>query len=222
MRVGLAVIGGALVVRGLRKRSFGGLVSALVGGFLLMRALRGRGRASESRGRFAPSDETPDAVEVSRSIIVGKPADELYEMWRDPGEFSAVMGHFADVTTAGEDRLEWTVSGPGGRDFTWESRVVADEPGERLTWKTAPDATVPNEGTVRFRELDDDRGTEVTLSVTFDPPGGALGSAVLQRLSIAPEALAGEALSRFKSLAESGEIPTLDGNPSARGRGDVV
>jgi uncharacterized membrane protein len=132
------------------------------------------------------------------------------------------MGHFAEVTQSGDDRFRWTVRGPLDRDVSWETRVVEVEPGEIVRWETPQDAMLPNSGTVRFRPAPGDRGTVVTLSIRFDPPGGAFGSAALDRLDVVPKALAGTALGRFKSLVESGEIPTIAGNPSARGRGDLL
>lgn len=198
---------------------------ALAGGWLLARALRDDGRierALRPRARTVGGRTDRPGPSVSRSITVGRPADELYEVWRDPDQFSEVVGRFAEVTALDEDRLHWTVRGPRGRDVSWETRVVDEEPGEYLRWEASEDATLPNEGTVRFRPAPGDRGTEVTLSVDFDPPGGALGDAALQRLDVVPEALAGTALRRFKALVESGEIPTLEGNPSARGSGDLL
>lgn len=201
----------------------------LAGGWLVLRALGADSRierALRSRTPFgggqAGRRRTDDTPAVSRSITIGKPADELYEAWRDPDQFSAVMGHFAEVTTRDEDRLHWTVHGPFGRDISWETRIVEADPGEHLRWETPADATVPNEGSVRFRPAPGDRGTEVTLTIDFDPPGGALGNAALQRLDIVPAALAGTALHRFKALVESGEIPNLESNPSARGKGDLL
>jgi uncharacterized membrane protein len=61
-----------------------------------------------------------------------------------------------------------------------------------------------------------DWGTQVTLHFTFDPPGGTLGNKMAKRLNIVPSMLAEKALRRFKSLAETGEIPTLKHNPAAR------
>jgi uncharacterized membrane protein len=159
---------------------------------------------------------------VSRSATIGKPADEHYETWRDPDVFTQILGHFAEITAIGEDRYHWTVHGPAGTDFSWETRLVEAEPGEVIRWETPDDVSVPNSGSVRFRPAPDDRGTLVTLSLDFDPPGGTLGDAVLKRLDIVPETLAGHALGRFKSLVESGEIPTLGTNPSARGSGDLL
>ena len=163
-----------------------------------------------------------DATTVIRSIIVGKSADELYEAWRDPEQFSQVMGHFAEVTSLDEDRYHWTVFGPRDQAISWETRIVDAEPGERLRWKTPADATVLNEGSVHFHPASGDRGSVVTLSLDFDPPGGTFGNAALEQLDIVPETLVGTALGRFKSLVETGEIPTLEGNPSARGTGDLL
>lgn len=224
-----AVLGGVILYRGLRRRSLRGIAMAVVGGWLLYRTFGG---STGTDGRSAPrtADESEEdrrleasnAMEVSRSITVGKPADELYETWRDPETFSRVMGHFAEVTSADGDRFHWTVHGPRGREISWESRTVAEVPGEFVQWETTGDAMVPNQGSVRFRPAPGDRGTEVTLSVRFDPPGGTLGRAALERLEIAPKTLAATALRRFKSLVESGEIQTLKENPSARGTGDLV
>ena len=228
-RAASAVIGGALLVRGLGRRSLRGTAAALVGGWLVVRALRGDTRIGRVlRSRFASRGGEDDRAEpagpteVSRSVIVGKPADELYEAWRDPETFSRIMGHFAEVTSSDEDRFRWTVEGPRGQDVSWETRIVEEEPGESLRWETPEDAMLPNRGSIRFGPAPGDRGTQVTLSVTFDPPGGAFGTAALKRLDIVPETVAGEALRRFKSLAETGEIQTLEKNPSARGKGDLL
>jgi len=211
------VIGLALVVRGLRRRSARGIAMALAGGWLLSRTLPKRYRSrgdGESIGDDSPA--------VSRSITIGKSADDLYEAWRDPTVFSEVMGHFAEVSPSTEDRFHWTIHGPFGRVAAWDTRVVEADPGEIVRWETPADAMLSNAGEVRFSEATGDRGTEVTLTLRFDPPGGALGDAALRRLDLVPRELAGVALSRFKSLVESGSIPTLQGNPSGRGRGDQV
>jgi len=170
----------------------------------------------------SPRADQTAATTVSRSVTIGRSEDELYEAWRDPHVFSQIMGHFAEITATGEDHYRWTVHGPAGAALSWETRLVESEPGEVIRWQTVGDAPVPNSGSVRFRPAPGDRGTLVTLSLDFDPPGGTPGEAALKRLDVVPETLAGEALGRFKSLTESGEIPTLAGNPSGRGTGDLL
>lgn len=166
--------------------------------------------------------ETPSTTEITRSVTVGRSSEELYDAWRDPETFSRVVGHFADVTSTDGDNFRWSVRGPYDRSLAWETRIVAAEPGEFVRWETPEDAMLSNEGTVRFREAPGDRGTVVTLSIRLDPPGGSYGNAALRRLDVVPKALAGRTLGRFKSLVETGEIPTISRNPSGRGSGDLV
>lgn len=198
---------------------------AVAGGWLVADALRGSDRPSEglrSRAGAGGRDEPARDTEASRSITVARPADELHDLWRDPERLSLVMGGFAEIDSSDGDRLRWSVDGPLDREIAWETDVVEEERGELIRWRTPEDAMLPNEGSVRFREARGDRGTVVTLSISFDPPGGTLGEAALKRLEIVPESLVATALDRFKSLAETGEIPTLRGNPSGRGKGDLL
>lgn len=218
-------LGGLLLVRGLKRRSLRGVVTALVGGWLLSNGLGGTTKLKQAL-RTGPASGrrtgAADATTVTQSIIVGKPADECYEAWRDPDQFSQIMGRFAEVTSPTDDRFHWTVHGPRGQERSWETRIVEDEPGGILRWETPEDATIPNEGTLRFRQAPGDRGTEVTLSLTFEPPGGTVGTMALKRFDIVPKTVASIALDRFKSLVETGEIPTLEANPSGRGKGELL
>jgi len=228
-RAAEAAVGGTLLVAGLRRRSVEGVAAAAAGGWLLAGAVDGPDRvrrAIRERTSIDREGVTRDgevgATEARRSVTVGKPPEELYEIWRDPDRLTRIVGSFAEISSAHGDRIRWTVDGPRGREIAWETSYVEAEPGETLRWETPPDAMVPNEGTLSFRPAPGDRGTVVTLSVGFDPPGGTLGNAAFKRLDVVPEALVGRALTRFKSLAETGEIPTLEGNPSGRGEGDLL
>jgi uncharacterized membrane protein len=217
-RIGSGALGGVLLSAGLRRRSRIGAAAALVGGWLAYRAVGGRRRLGRAVGRGAGNDR----VTVERTVTVGEPAEELSERLRDPAALGAVVGHFAGVTAAGEDRQRWTVAGPADRDLSWETRLVEDDPGERLRWETVEGRGLFEEWASEFRPSPGGRGTQVTFRVSFAPPGGSLGRAAVERLETAPETLVGDALGRFKSLAETGEVPSLEGNPSARGRGDLA
>jgi len=232
---GSVVLGGALLAYGGRRRGLVGTASAVAGGWLLYRSASGRGRGrtrmgADSHGETATSaggdrprrsDESGRA-RVERSVTVGRPAEELHGYWRDPQHLDRILGDLAEVTAAGEDRTRWRVSLPLGAAASWELRLAADSPDTSLRWTTSEGATVPVEWTVRFDPAPGDRGTEVRLALDVDPPGGAVGRALLGRAGLLPAALVGRSLRRFKSLAETGEIPTLDRNPSGRGRGDLV
>jgi uncharacterized membrane protein len=175
-----------------------------------------------SKSNGATSGAEAAAVEIERSITIGKPAPELDRLWRDPATVSRSMGGFAEVAAAGEGRMRWTMPGRKGQNLSWETQLIEDRPGELQRWRSLPDAPVSNEGQVRFRPAPGDWGTEVTLRVRLAPTEGTSGGAAMKFLRTAPKLLAGQALHRFKSLAETGEIPTLERQPAGRedGRDD--
>ena len=104
--------------------------------------------------------------------------------------------------------------------FEWTSRQFAEDSGRELSWQSLPGGTIATRGTVTFTPGPASTGAVATLWVQFDPPLGAVGEGLAKTLHKFPRAIAGQALRRFKSLVETGEIPTLDHNPSARGVSD--
>ncbi len=225
-RLAAATAGGTLLVLGLRRRSLGGVTAAVAGGWLLYRGLVGGRADSDAEGTRsageADREDATAAVETTRSVTIGAPPADVSERWRDPETMSRLYGGLLEVEARSEDRWHWIASGPLGASVSWDTRVIEDRPGEYLRWESLGNAPVDSEGAVRFREAPTGRGTEVTFRFRFEPPGGAVGTAMTDRLGIVPESLAAVVLDRFKSLVETGEIPTLESNPSARGAGDAL
>lgn len=202
-----------------RRGSAGRAALALVGAELVRRGLTAHCVAYQALGVSTARDGAgaDAAVAVRRSITIGRAAEELYRLWREPGTLGQVLGAGARVTSTGPDRMHWVVQGPGGRRAEWDAQIVEDRPGELVRWASVDGAAVPNEGAVRFRPAPNDLGTEVTLSLRFDPRAATPGSALASRFGGAPgKLLATKALHRFKSLAETGEVPTLTRQPAAR------
>lgn len=221
-----ALLAGTLMSLGLRRRSLGGTVVALASGALLYKGIQSRRHTpslpARAKGHAPPSDEASraHATEVERTLTVGRPAEELYRLWREPDTLGRIMGHFADVKSMSADDWHWKFHGPLGRELEWDSRVVEDRAPEFLRWEAAASSTLESQGWVRFRPAPGNWGTEVTLHLSFSPPGGALAEAVMKRLRGIPALQTLKALRRFKSLAETGEIPTLHHNPTARASAD--
>lgn len=155
---------------------------------------------------------------VERAITIGKSAQELHQMLREPETFWRIMGRIAEVKPASDSRMHWTLRGPRDQRFEWDERVVEDRAGELMSWESLPGAALHNAVSVRFRPAPRDLGTEVTLRLLLDLSRHPLG-ALAKHLGPIPAGLAGKALHRFKSLAETGEVPTLTRNPAARDGG---
>lgn len=208
----------AFIVSGLAGRRKGAVALALTAfaGVAAVGALRGgqldRMEAGSGRQASASSGEP----EVERSITIGTTADELRHFWLDPRTLPQVMAGFATLRTTGDGRMHWKVEGPLGRIYEWDAEIV-DRPGEDIGWRSLPNATISNEGSIRFDPAPADRGTVATLHFRFDPPGGTLGDGLLKLLGTTPlDLVADRALRRFKSLVETGEMPTTGRQPAAR------
>lgn len=210
-RAASLVGGAALVAAGLRRRTPAGLAAAVVGADLLYRGATGY---CHMLGALGIDMSRQRLVEIQRSITIERPRDETYGRWRDPETQVLVWSHFAQATDASEEGAHWRAELPLGRTLDWDSRVVEERDGELMRWEAIGD--LPGEGVVEFRDAPGDHGTEVTLRVRFDPPGGPLGDAAVQFLDDPPKLVLAKALRRFKSLVEAGEIPSTERNPSAR------
>lgn len=140
----------------------------------------------------------------SQSLTIGCPEETVREFFRDPERLSKVLGEIAEVHPTGQgDRLRWVFRTGPLDGISWESKVVADNGRLRFVGVGDNDAT-GSELVVDFSAAPRGRGTEVTLRVESPAPGLLSG------------ALAYKALYRARALLQTGEVPTIRKNPSAR------
>jgi uncharacterized membrane protein len=184
--------------------------AAAIGAVDVVTAQKLTGAAKQDDGASPPG-----VKEAKRVVTVGKTPDELYRLWRDPQTPSRVTGDAVEVAVRDEKHAHWTLHGPLGRTFEWDTELVEERPGELLRWRSLPDAAVPSEGTLTFRPAPRNLGTEVVLEVRYSSPDGLLGAVSSVLPGFVPEAAIGTALRRFKSLAETGRVVTSDTRPDA-------
>ncbi|GAA3757406.1 SRPBCC family protein [Terriglobus aquaticus] len=172
-------------------------------------------------GAFARSEQeaaghnSHSSQPITGVVTIGKPRDVLYRSWRDPATMSQVFGDVVQVSREGEDRFRMRISLPGQHEITWTSRLIKQVEGTSFQWRSEPGATVPHEMSLRFRDaIPAEFGTVVTLSVS-PLPDSTLTSAFVRFTRSLDRALLMKLLRRFKSLVETGEIPTLSRNPAA-------
>ena len=152
---------------------------------------------------------------VGRTVSINKPAQEIYEQWRDFTRFPAFMENVVSVEDLGAGRSKWKVKAPLGATVDLVTRITEDQPGVTIAWESDLDSDVETEGRVEFFEVAPGRGTGVRLTLKYDPPGGLPGRAVAKNLQREPNIQARRDLRRFKMLMETGEVATNAG-PSGR------
>ena len=152
-------------------------------------------------------------VDVEESIVVDRPAAELYTFWRDLTNLPRIMKHLERVAVIDSTRSQWTATGPAGQSVQWEAEITQDIPGKMIAWCSVAGSTVDNQGSVRFRPASGNRGTILEVMLRYNPPGGKIGAAVAKLFHRDPSQQIKEDLRRFKSLMEAGDIATVAGQP---------
>jgi uncharacterized membrane protein len=148
-------------------------------------------------------------IHVRRSITVNRSPEEVYAFWHDFENLPRFMAHLESVKGS-NGRSHWRAKGPAGTSVEWDAEVVVDHPNEVIAWRSLPNATVPNYGSVQFVRAPRGRGTEVHVELFYDPPGGKVGSAIAKLFGKDPTQQIKGDLRRFKQVLETGEVVHSD------------
>jgi uncharacterized membrane protein len=157
----------------------------------------------------------PQPMQLTKAITIGRPADEVYRFWRDFTHLPSFMSHLESVAVLDARRSHWTARGPAGRLVEWDAEITDDQPAARIAWRSLPGAVVEHSGSVRFVPAPGNRGTEVRVEITYDLPGGSLGSTVARLFGQEPQQQVQADLRKVKQVLETGEVvrsaATLEG-----------
>lgn len=196
------------------------VASGLLAAGLLIRGATGNCPAYQALGVSTSDSTKPNAAlagghgtKVEYAVTVSKPAADVYAFWRDFENLPQFMTHLLDVDTTTDNQSHWVARGPLGITFEWDAQILTDEPGRMIAWKSLSGADVDTAGSVHFTELPNDRGTEVRVTLKYDPPAGKVGTALAKLIGQSPESQIKADMRRFKQIMEAGEVPSTVGQP---------
>lgn len=233
-----ATAGGALLAYGLKQGGVIGALLSVVGGGVALRGVTGHCQVYGAMGiDRSNSDETASLnfkssgkskksatyqqsllsgkVHVSKSLTINKSPAELYNFWHNFENLPQFMEHLESVKNTGEKRSHWKAKAPLGSSVEWDAEVTSDQENVRIGWRSLEGSDIANSGVVEFLPTTN-RGTEVKVSLTYEAPGGQLGALLAKLFGEEPSQQVYGDLYRFKSLMESGEIMTVEGQSSGR------
>lgn len=231
----VAMMGGtALGLAGLRRGSWalaalgGGLFLAGAAGVPIAGPVARRVREGDLGDAFGgvagllPTAQR-EPTTTQANVTVAAPPDKLFRYWRNVRNLTDLFPHLEAVEVLSDVESRWKARGPGGVAVVWHSALDKLRENELITWHTLEGAPLPHRGSVMFKPAPGDRGTEVRLTLVYHPPAGAGGRAVSRLFGMAPEQQAREALRRLKRIVETGELPTIEGQPRGnRGTREVM
>jgi len=175
-------------------------------------------RLSERPWATPPQDGGPRGVRLRQAITINRPASDLYQKWRGFQNLPQWMSHLHSVEPLGGNRTHWIAAGPLGTTVGWDAETTADVPNELIAWRSLEGSQVATTGSVHFVPAPGGRGSEVRVELTYDPPLGQVGAVIASLFGRSAEQEIAADLRRFKSLMETGEMPTTAGQP----RGNCV
>jgi uncharacterized membrane protein len=154
-------------------------------------------------------------IRVEDSILIDKPADELYRFWRSFENLPRFMSqHVAVERYNGDARFHWTVKSTAGTTFQWDAEIINDIPNELLAWRSLAGADLDHAGSVHFEKAPDERAvTKVTVVLEYRPPAGKLSHGIAKLFGQEPAQVISKDLQRLKQLMETGEIASVEGQP---------
>jgi uncharacterized membrane protein len=204
--------GGGLALLGLSRRSLSGGVLALFGGALVYRGITGHCDVYQKLGVNTASKHSPalgvraqHGFKVERSLTINRSPDELFRYWRKLENLPHIMDHLISVRELGGNRSHWVAKGLLGSTVEWDAEIHNEREGELIAWRSLPGAQVDTAGSVHFEPADNGRGTNLRVSLKYDPPGGKVGATIANLLGDGVAQHLHEDLSHFKQAMEATE-----------------
>ena len=209
-----AIAGSGLITYGISKRGLMGALLSVLGTGLLYRGATGHCHlySAVDKNTAKPAETR---VHVQKSVTINKSQAELYNFWRNFENLPQFMNHLESVTVTGDKTSHWKAKAPLGYSVEWDAEATGEVENERISWHSVEGSEISNSGVVEFRPTTN-RGTEVRVTLTYEPPAGKLGEWVAWLFGEEPSIQVAEDLRRFKSLMETGLIMKVEGQPSGR------
>ena len=213
--------GGAMAAYGLSRGKASGLLLAGLGAALAYRGATGHCQVYEALGltslkkREQTAIPSGQGVKVEESVTILRSPEELFSFWRRLENLPRVMEHLVSVRELEGNRSHWVAHGLSG-NVEWDAEIINERPNELIAWRSVDGSEVATAGSVHFECAPGNRGTEVKVVLSYNPPAGQLGAGIAWLAGRDAKSQIREDLRRFKRIMETGTVPTTQGQPRGR------
>jgi len=235
-RIVSMVGGAALLLYAVNRGSWPGLVAGVAGADLLYRGITGycviydkmgmstayeqptTGRliAGRTANHKSSGAQSATGIHVHKAVTVNRPIEEVYDYWQNLDNLPNFMHHVQSVQRQGQSHSHWVVNVSPKLTLEWDAETTEARKNEVIGWRSLPGTTVENQGEVRFKPAPGQRGTEVHVTIAYQPPGGIIGETFARFIKGITEQQIKEDIRRFKHVLEAGEFPTIEGQPMGK------
>lgn len=196
-RLASMFLGGALMASGIKKPWKPRL---WYGAYFTYRAVTGKCLIYE---QLKINSKKPHAVNIRGEFIIDRPTSEVYSYWRNLNNLPGTIKHLLDVDIVDANLSHWKSNILGNMlPIDWNAKIVKDEPGRLIGWRTAPGTMIGHVGRVQFEETEDKTATKLKIVLSYHPPGGGIGLGVAKFLNPYMELLLKKEIRNFKHNVE--------------------
>lgn len=213
----LSVVGGVLGLIWLLPRlSRLKMPTVLTSGYMVYRGVTGKCAVYDAMGIKRTGRAGSSGVRVQRAMTINQRREDVYRFWRNFENLPRFMKHLELVEMTDSLHSHWVARGPLNLTVDWDAEIIEDAPNEKISWRSMPGSQIENAGSVIFVDAPGGRGTEIQVTIQYDPPAGSAGAAVARLLGEEPSIQVLDDLRRFKQIMETGEVATVRGQSSGR------
>ena len=221
--LGALITGGLLVLSGMRRGGAIGTLFKLGGLALIYRGQQGYRALYDAIGIALPDEPTGvgrQNVRVEASIVVNRPREELYRIWRNLQNMPVFMDHLLSVNEIDDTRSLWVAKAPAGMVVKWDAKIINDVENELIAWTTMEGSGVDHAGTVRFSDAPNGT-TKIDVVFRYDPPADMLGVFVAKLFRNDPQQQIEKDLAKFKAIMEIGGNDSVSTKKPSKGQAQV-
>ncbi len=201
-----SVAGGIMLIgSAFNRNSSRRFLKAAVGFYLTYKGIAGKRSFSEvyhSIEKVAAGR----SVNIRASMVVNKPREEVYAMWRNLSNLPLFMKHLVRVEEQDELFSNWVMEIPGKvGTLQWHSEIVKERYGEMIAWQSLPGSSIDNAGKIGFRDSLGGQGTTVDVILTYHAPLGKAGEQIARIFTPVFKRMLEDEISGFKDFVETHE-----------------
>jgi uncharacterized membrane protein len=151
-------------------------------------------------------------IHIREAVTINAPPDQIYRFWRQLDRLPEVMPHLTKVEQLDTKRSRWTAKAFDQVPVTWNAEIINEVPFETIGWKTLPGEAIQNAGSVTFKPVPGNGGTEVRVHLQYAAPGGRAASWLAWMAGEDPAKLTRDGLLALKHRLEvqsSGAFPPI-------------
>lgn len=156
---------------------------------------------------------------VRRSVAINADPGRVFLAIDDPPTVGRLVGPDAQLDAVSPNRWDWSIPGPIGTTLSLRSVLTDVRPGKRIAWRVGSGAVLPHEVSFDVMDAPDGGGAVIRAEVALYPSSKMPLVGTRTIIEKAADRTLATALYRLRALLETGEIPTVEGQPSGLGEG---